>query len=436
MDWVDDEGRSQHKEVELRNGGESGRVNIPELGPDFYLYRDNQTFTVGATFEIKLSYLNGNSQELETMYADNNNLRYNWNAWQVLGDNLRVDLRGMETVPRSANNGNGLISLSGFYHGLYPQYITFDIMEDGTLDAGQVKVRASWIDANGQAQQQTLVLNNSGAGGGAVLPILGYPPTVDLNEVQAVKTGGATGPFSGQLVMAGKYTGLTSCDFGFTISAGGVLNSDNVGNTPVSAQVTWIDDQGVPHSDELTFNSAGPDYAQEIPGAGGLSFYLQAGDYTAADTYQQSITMSPEYANEGFFFQLEPGAYQAGDSFFISIPTSSQHVLDTLNQWLLALESGDQEMAQTWSQRALEDMQKAQEQILDFVADSGARQNRILGRTAVLDSQEIFNSETLVTLQELNATTTLLDMQQIMSAYTNTLKVISQVSDLFILNYL
>lgn len=440
LSWVDDNGQTQHTEVELRNSGESGKINIPELGADFYIYRDNQSFEAGDTFDIKLSYLQGNSEDINVNYSENSELRYNWSAWQILGDSMRIDLRGVETTPRNTNEGNGLVSLSGFYHGLFAQDITFDIIDGGTLENGMVLVRASWIDENGQRQQQTVALDSSGTGGGAVLPILGYPPKIDLTGQIPVKTGGTVTGFDGQIVMSGNYQGLTSCDFKFEVVNGGTLNNDNTGNTPVTVRVSWVDDQGVSHEDDLTFECAGEEFALEIPGAGGLSFYLEPGNYSDTagnpDTFQQRVIMSPENAGEGFFFQLEPGNYQAGDSYFVSLNPSSQHVLDTLQQWILALESGDQELGQTWSQRALEDLRDAQERILELVADAGIRQNRISGRINVLDAKEVFNSETLVALQEIDSEVTLLDLQLVLSSYNDVLKVTSQVGGLFLLNYI
>ncbi len=441
LNWVDDNGKNQHIEVELRNGGESGKINIPELGPDFYIYRDNQSFKLGDTFDIKLGYLQGNTEDLNTNYSERNELRYNWNARQVLGDNMRMDLRGVETVPRNANSGNGLISLSGFYHGLYAQQnMTFDIIDGGELENGMVLVRASWTDENGQPKQQTVALDSSGTGGGAVLPIMGYPPQIDLTGKEALKTGGISTAFDGQVVMSGNYKGLTSCDFNFEVISSGTLNNGNVGNTPVTVRVSWVDDQGLAHQDDMEFACAGEEFAMEIPGANGLSFYLEPGNYNATpgnpDVFQERIIMSPEHAGEGFFFQLEPGSYQVGDSFFVSLNPNQQHVLDTLQQWCLALQSGDQEFAQTWSQRALDSLKDAQKHILDYVSDSGARQNRIAGRVSVLDGKEILNSETLVALQEIDPETNLLEMQLVLSNYSDVLKVTSSSSDMFLLNYI
>jgi flagellin-like hook-associated protein FlgL len=258
-----------------------------------------------------------------------------------------------------------------------------------------------------------------------------------MSGAQPVQTGG-TG--SGRIVMQGSYSGLTSTNITYTVSDPGQLNSGNAGNDPVTVEVAWVDDKGVKHQDQFTFGCAGEDFAQEIPGSGGLKFYLSPGAYNMdagnPDTFQQKITVSPENTFDGFFFNLTPGVYDAGDSFNLEPPQSRQYIIDILEQFRLALDSEDMEAAQRWSQRALEAIQEAQANMLDCVADSGSRQNRISARTSVLDAQMVFNTETLIALQETNTTQNALNIQSLLSVYNDTLKVTGEISGLFLLDYL
>jgi flagellin-like hook-associated protein FlgL len=440
LDWIDDQGTAQHKEVELRNGGESGRVNIAELGPDFYLYRDGHNFPVGSTFEFTLSRLQDNQEDLNVNYSQNIEMRYNWNLHQILGEGLRLDLRGMEPIASNGNTGNGMITLSGFYSSLYGSSFSFDIVGGQNLEPGKVLVRASWIDHDGVSQQREVALDSSGGGYGAFLPMFDTWAGADMNGVQPQRTGGAANPDSGRIVMLGSYSGLTSTTLTYTVTDPGQLNPDNAGNDPVKVTVDWIDDQGLRHQNELSFDCAGKEFAQEIPGSGGLSFYLDPGVYqdTAGDpdVFQQKIIISPENTADGFFFNLTPGVYQEGDSFNLEPPASQHYIIDILQQWRLALDSEDMTAAQQWSQRALEAIKEAQASMLEYAADSGSRQNRVDLRITMLDSQMVFNTETLIALQEANQTSNLLTIQNLLSVYNDTLKVTGEISGLFLLDYL
>ena len=439
LSWVDDSGQQQYTEVELRNTGEGGRVNVPELGPDFYLYRDNLEFAPGSTFEFTLSHLQSNQEDINVNYTQDNTLRYNWTLDQVLGNNMRLDLSGVETVPRNSNAGNGLVYLSGYYSAIYGQNVTFDIVDSSSLVQGKVLVRASWIDASGQSQQKTVALDKNGGGYGAFLPMFDTWAGVALDNVPATMTQKGDPGSDGQIIMNGSYKGLTSTNFTYEITGSGQLNSDNAGNQPVTVKLSWVDDQGIAHEDEVEFTCAGEEFAVEISGSGGLSFYLEPGAYNAmpnVDIFQQKVEVTPGNTADGFFLNLEAGEYAAGDSFYADLPASGQYIIDIMEEWRLALLNEDAEAVQKWSGRALDAIKDAQANLLDCIADAGSRQIRIDGRVGVLDSQTIFHSETLIALQEADEESNLLKIQALLSTYNDSLKVTSRLTDMFILNFI
>lgn len=307
--WYDDDGTRHEEDLTLSAAGDDNGVAIPGM-PGVTLYRDDLVFEEGAVMDIELTHYQGNQEDIDVSFSKNSHMRYNWNASELLGGSLTVDLYG-ETAAKVSGTGSGSLHMDGAYRGLYPETFDFDIIDGGQVPGDDVTVRVQWVDENG--------------------------------------------------------------------------------NT---------------HDEEMTFSGTGAENAQEIPGADGASFYLDS------------------------------GTYQQGDSFTYSVEKETLQLMDMFTLWGDALLSGDQETAQTMSQEALAVIDEALEQIMDLIADSGARQTRISVRESVMEDQELFHTDVLEDVEAVDTTQAFLQLNMLQTSYTTTLQVTSSMSDMFLLNYL
>lgn len=307
--WYDDDGVRHTEDLTISAAGDDNGVAIPGMD-GVTLYRDDLVFEEGAVMDISLTHYQGNEEDIDVSFSKNSHMRYNWNASQLLGGSLTVDLFG-ETAAQVSGTGTGSIHLDGAYRGLYPQDFNFDVVDGGQVPGDDVTVRVSWTDENG--------------------------------------------------------------------------------NT---------------HEEELTFSATGEANAQTIPGSDGAMIYLDS------------------------------GTYQQGDAFTYSVEKDTLQMMDMFTLWQDALVSGDQETAQTMSQKALAVLDDALEKIMNLIADSGARQSRIDVRETVMADQELFHTEVLEDVEAVDTTQAFLDLNMLQTSYTTTLKVTSSMSDMFLLNYL
>ncbi|MFH1034844.1 MAG: hypothetical protein V1806_10100 [Pseudomonadota bacterium] len=310
MTWYGDDGSPQSADVPLPASGESNAVNVPGLG-GLSLYRDGQSFKVGSVMQLEVGHYQGNQEDVDVNFSTGQRLTYNWNAAQLLGSGMTVNLDGQQARAGSANTGSGQVELSGAYRGLLDRDLTINVL-----------------------------------------------------------------------------------------SAGQVPSSD------VTLRVSWTGDDGVQNQQDVTFSASGSTGKVELPGG------------------------------DGIYLQVDNGSFQAGDSFNYHLEQNSTQVLDNLNEWLYQLQNGTQEEAQTASQHTLQALGLALSNITNYQAESGTRQDRISVRSSVLDDSKLNHSQNLADLQDVDLTQAFIDLQRQQSTYQSTLKVISTVSDLSLLNYI
>ena len=227
-----------------------------------------------------------------------------------------------------------------------------------------------------------------------------YGETADSNP-------GNTG--NAQVHLTGSYRGMLSRDLSFT-----VISSGQPPTSEATVRVTWTDDNGDEQQAEVTVSGTGLANAVEIPDCDGVSFYI---------TNQES--------DSGTALQLDQG-----DNFYHEIEKNPVSILDTLVQWQYKLANGDQEAAQTESQRVLEALNLAAENLTSLISAAGTRLDRTSVRSQVLEGQELFHSQTLEDLQEVNLTQAFLDLSAQQTAYNSSLSVISAMSGMYLVNFL
>lgn len=313
--------------------------------------------------------------------------------------------------------------------------------------SGAVSVRLTWYDDDGAFQSADVDLANSGQGGAVVVPglggvslyhdglnlklgtefslnlshyqgnhealkvnfsanhrmqynwtaqdLLGGPMTVNLDGQATIANPNNAG--DGVLSLAGAYRGLTSRDFNIDVIDGGSVPDD-----AVTFRVTWSDDDGAQHVEEVTMAAGGEGGRIELPGGDGVYLEVDRGDFTTGDNYH---------------YRLEK---------------PSQHLLDTLYQWYADLTGGDAAAAQHQSQQTLAALNSVSQAMLNHQADLGTRSQRVSVREAVLEAYDQVHTTNLANLQEVDLTEAFLSLRSQQTAYQTSLKVISVISDLFL----
>ena len=426
LSWYDDAGQYQTTDATIPEG-EGSAVTITQLG-GLQLYRDDKVYKVGAVFDLELTHYQGDDGSINVNFSNGTRMAYNWTAHQLLGDSASVNLDGGAATANRQPGSTGNLTMSGVYRGLMSRDLTFDVVDAGQVPGDDVTFRVTWSDDQGLAHDKLLTVSGAGADNMVALPVFGDTPRIELDGDQATAGGANVG--TGGVHITGTYQGFHSRDFSYTVVDGGQLPSD-----PVTIRATWTDDQGQSHSEDLTFAAGGADNAQELPGSEGVKIYLDpstTGNYAAGDTYDYSLSLNPAHAGEAIYFHLDNGAFQVGDSFHYGIDKNPLSVLDTLKEWQYQLANGDAEAAQTQSQRTLEAIKKALNTMMDYIADSGTRQNRVTVRGNVLEDHETYSSKNLQDLQDVDLTQAFMDLRAQQTAYDASLKVISEMSKLFL----
>jgi flagellar hook-associated protein 3 FlgL len=333
-----------------------------------------------------------------------------------------------ETATAKDPASSGTVHLAGSYTGLLDRDITFDVIDSGQVPGDEVVFRVSFRDDEGALHQHNVALTGAGRENAAVIPVNGVLPKVDLTGVTA--TPDPANATDGSLKLAGDYRGLTSRDLTFT--------NFSISGNEITMDASWVDDQGVSRTRQVTVDGYGPDHAAEIPDGDGVQVYLEEGTvaFGAGDSFSHHIQMHPDNAGDGIFFYVDNQAFAAGESFHYQIDKDPVHVLDTLQEFSHQLSNGDHEAAQTQSQKTLQALGEALEHLLNTVSDAGTRQNRIEVRRSVLGERESFAAQNLDDLQDVDLNEAFMKLRANQTAYNASLKTVSLITDLFLANML
>lgn len=167
--WYDDSGAAQSYDLSLPATGDTNAVAVPGLG-GISIYRDGGDFQTGATFELKLGHYTGNTEDLNVMFSVDTQMRYNWNARQILGDSARVDLWDENASTSPTNTGSGGVHMNGAYSGLFSRQYNFEVLDGGQVPGNDVTLRVRWADNDGVAQVGQVTLSGAGRDNAVTLP--------------------------------------------------------------------------------------------------------------------------------------------------------------------------------------------------------------------------------------------------------------------------
>jgi flagellin-like hook-associated protein FlgL len=132
----------------------------------------------------------------------------------------------------------------------------------------------------------------------------------------------------------------------------------------------------------------------------------------------------------GVQFYIDQGEFEVGDGFYHRIAKDSVHVVDTLIQLEYQLAYGNGLEPQTAGQETLQALDFALKNLLDYVGEAGSKKDRVAVRESVLKDHDLFHSETLKDLQEVDLEEAFMELRQLQSTYDVTLKTISQVTQM------
>lgn len=167
--WYDDDGNLNSELVSLAGRGSEYAVAVDGLG-GLEIYLGDQEVYSGAVFEMGLTHYQGNDGDLAINFSQNIRMDYNWNASEVLGEYMTVNLLGDSAVAGAANTGGGTVNLAGAYRGLESREITFVVVDPGTVPGDDVTLRASWVGDDGQEHNELVTLTSQGLGASVELP--------------------------------------------------------------------------------------------------------------------------------------------------------------------------------------------------------------------------------------------------------------------------
>lgn len=422
LEWYGDDGVLQVQDVVLPDSGENNAVAINGTG-GLSLYRDDLPLYEGAVFNLEIGYYRGNDEDLAVNFAEGGRLNYNWTAEQLLGGVHTINLLGAQATP-NASTVAGTVTLAGAYRGLTDREITFDVISGGTVPGGTVKFKVSFTDDSGNLIEEIISLDGAGINNSVVLPINGVYPKVDQTGQTAMPDVANVG--DDVLNLTGDYRGLTDRAFEFEVTA--------VNGADITFDVTWVNDEGNTITESVTVENYGSDHAVEIPGADGVSFYLGQGTTQLAvgDTFTHEIKMYPDNAGDGIFFYVDNQTFNTGESFYYKIDQEPVHVLDTLIEWQYQLANGTAEEAQTQSQISLEALDLAIKNLTEYISESGTRANRVTTRQTVLDEHELYATDNLQDLQNVDLEQVFLELSASLTVYNASNKTIAAISDLFL----
>lgn len=229
--------------------------------------------------------------------------------------------------------------------------------------------------------------------------LLGSSLNANLDGQKANSVSTNTG--TGGIELSGNYSGLTARDLTFKVLDGGQVPGDNV-----TLRVTWTGDDQVQHQEDVTLDASGSGGKVELPNSDGIYLQIDNGSFTTGDTYTAHVDKSPA------------------------------NVLDVLTEWSYQMQNGTTEEAQDMSQRALQALGQIEGLITDAEADAGSRQSRITVRSGVLDDTTYNQQNNLANLEDVDFTSAYIELTALQSSYTSSLKVMSTVSQLSLLDYI
>lgn len=417
--YVDDLGRTVSGTADIAGTGPGQAVAV---GDGISVYVDPGDFVAGETYTLTIGRQRGNDNAIQASLSWNNRLQYNYTTGNVFGDEGNS----------GGAWGNLLDTLSQWQWALAWDSQTQD---DGFEAVGAMDGSTSYVDPS-----TTGKLNVTG----------------DWNELNRRDFEfNVGGPFQ---TVQDDSTLLTTRNYQFTVDAayaGGVPSAAN----PMTVNYTYTDDFGFPQVGVAVITGAGPASAVTLdPPADGTDLYVANSSYTGGEVFGflplYAAGTTPSAANPlnmTYTYTDDSGVRQRGQVTFTGTGSGQAQTLNppgaslgltlsdggtfaAFDAWDLTLEQYHQ--GQERSQTVLEGIESLQSNLLKYVADAGARLNRLEVRENLFQEDTLRLDDRLTYLEDTDVAfaTTELKMQE--TIYQATLQATALISSRNLADYL
>ncbi len=277
------------------------------------------------------------------------------------------------------------------------------------------------------------------------------PAVTEQLQVQNPATPGGSNASPGSLFGTGTYTGRMSRVISLTVGAGfsGTPSAVN----PMDLDYSYVDDDGETQTGTVTLTGTGSANAVTI--ADGVQIYaedikrwdpitsLPVDAYTDGDTF--SLTVGRQQGNSNslnvnlsrdnrmqYNYNLEDLLGAEGNT-----GGEFQNILDLIKNWEYQL-SNDSTLGegQSTSQALLPELEAAQSNLLKYIADAGARLNRLDVRGTLLDDDNLRNTDRLGQVEDTPVDQTVIKLSTLETMYQATLQATNLISSRSLADYL
>lgn len=274
--------------------------------------------------------------------------------------------------------------------------------------------------------------------------------TSDL-QAQNPATPGSANVSDGSIHGTGTYTGRMSREIELTVTGG--FSGTPSGANPMDLDYSYVDDDGVTQTGTVTLTGTGSGNAVAI--ADGVEVY-------AEDIKQWDPTsgLPVDAYTDGDTFTLTVGRLQGNDdSLNVNLSRDNrmqynyslddlygsetysggqfQNVLDLISNWQYQLEN-DSTLGegQSTSQELLPQLEAAQSNLLKYIADAGARVNRLDVRSTLLEDDSLRNTDRLGQVADTEVDQAVISLSTMETMYQATLQATSLISSSTLADYL
>lgn len=263
---------------------------------------------------------------------------------------------------------------------------------------------------------------------------------------------GAANAAPGLLHGTGAYTGLMSRSIALTVGAG--FSGAPSGANPMAVDYSYMDDDGVTQTGTVTLTGTGS--ANSVAIADGVEIFAEdikqwdaatgtvaQDSYSAGDTF--TLTVGRHQGNNDVLeVNLSTGNrmqynYNLDDLFRAQGDTSGgfENILDLLTKWEHELANDPTNgLGQSTSQELLTEVEQAQTNLLKYIADAGARVNRLDIREILLEDDFLRGIDRLGQVSDTPIEEAVIELSTLETMYQATLQATAMVSSRTLADYL
>ena len=407
VSYVDDYGRTITHTVTLSGTGSGAGVYV---GDGIQIYAEDMSYSANDTYTLNVGRQRGNEEELDVNLSWSNRMRYNYTLDQIYGQEGYSD----------GDWGNILDMLTDWKEAL----LNDDLEQDYFVAIGAAYNNPSTsaeLQVSGDStdlRSRDLEFNVGG-------PIQSQADDADLANYRNFQVDAAYG--------------------------GGVPSADN----PMDLDYEyWNGAAWVPQT--VTVTDPGHDNAVTL--AGGVDIYVANASYSASDGPWQLTPVYPEGTEPTaanpltmtYTYTDDSGVRQYATVTFTGTGTANAQTLDPPGEVTLTLKEGSTfddfdsfnltleqyGQGQKKSQEMLPKLENTSSALLKYIADAGARLNRLEVRSTLLENDTLRLYDRLSAVEDVDATEVVTNLETYELMYQAALKATSAITSRTLADYL